>query len=433
MHRLNAPFVALTAPALLLASFAARSSSGDVWTQEQLEEETARIEDQVAALRGEAFQRQVAVELTDGPGFLRHAKERLETMTSEAALAAEEDTAKLLGLVPPSMDLWAATFDLLEGQVGGFYDPAADTFYLMDTFTGGVARIILAHELTHALDDQLYDIDGTLEPLMTERDAAAAYQAVVEGSGTAMMTRWMLKHGSELSQEELVEVSRMGTEGLKEAPLYLWKPLLAAYATGNAFLDRGYRVLKKQGKDFSDVTRMAFESPPRSTEQVLHPNKYWKETEVDEPIELRLEGELPEGWERLDETTLGELALAVMTDESEPVDFENQMAIALMKYTNEAATGWGGDRVVLVGKGDARVLCFASAWDSAEDAREFEEALERRLEPWSAAVRELGQGRGGVQIQGPDEESPASVRFRVWSGVDSDEAARVAGSLSAAR
>jgi hypothetical protein len=57
------------------------------------------------------------------------------------------------------MDLLAKTMELLTEQVGGFYSPASETFYLMRSFTGDAARIILAHELCHALDDQHFDLD----------------------------------------------------------------------------------------------------------------------------------------------------------------------------------------------------------------------------------------------------------------------------------
>ncbi len=397
------------------------------WSQEELEAITREIQGQVESLRGESYERPVEVRITGQEGFIEHAKARMEQLTNPEELAAEEDIAKLLGLVPPTMDLWDVTFDVLEGQVGGFYDPGSDTFYLMESFTGAVAKIILAHELTHALDDQLYDIDGTLSKVLENRDAAAAYQAVVEGSGTAMMTKWMLNFGGRMTPEEASQAASMGTEALGVAPTYVWKPLLAAYTTGNTFLDRGYRIQKKRGRDFSDVTRMAFQEPPRSTEQVLHPKKYWDEEELDEPDPVAIEAELPEGWEVLDRTTLGELVLALMTDDSGPVDFSNPMAVAFLKYTNAAAEGWGGDQAVLCGKEDSRLLHVATTWDTDEDALEFRAALEARRSAWSADVEALG---GGVELIPADPEQPSQVRFSAWSGMDAAAAAAVTRTMT---
>ena len=396
------------------------------WTQAELEAVTREIQAEVEELRGESFERPVDVKVTGREGFIAHAKERMEKLTSPPELAAEEDMAKLLGLVPPTMDLWGVTFEVLEDQVGGFYDPGSDTFYLMESFTGAVAKIILAHELTHALDDQLYDIDGTLSKVLANRDAAAAYQAVVEGSGTAMMTKWMLKFGGQLTPEEASKAASMGTESLGVAPAYVWKPLLASYTTGNTFLDRGYRIQKKLGRSFSDVTRMAFVDPPRSTEQVLHPKKYWDEEERDEPDDVAIEGELPEGWEELERTTLGELVLALVTDDSGPVDFTNPLAVAFIKYTNEAAEGWGGDEAVLCGQEDARLLHVATTWDTPTDAEEFRAALEAREAAWSRDVEALG---GGVELLAADPERPLLVRFSAWSGCDAATAEAAARTL----
>ncbi len=407
----------------------AQGAEQERWTQAELEGVAETIQGQLEELRAERFERPVDVQITDQEGFLAHATERLKEFSSEEDTAAEEAAAKLLGLVPPSMDLMEVTFKVLEDQVGGFYDPGSDKFFLMESFTGALAEIIVAHELTHALDDQLYDIDGTLTELLENRDALSAYQAVVEGSGTAMMQKWMMKFGKPLSAEEMGKAASMGTESLGVAPAYVWKPLLASYTAGQAFLNRGYRLKKKQGLSFSDVTRIAFQSSPRSTEQVLHPSKYWKEEDLDEPIPVHIEVELPGGWEVLDRTTLGELVLALVTDEAKPLDFTNPMAVLSIKYTNEAAEGWGGDSMLLLGRDDARFLHVATVWDSAEDASEFRTALEKRLETWRADVAQLGQG-GSVQLLPAKEGAPKQVRFSAWFGLDAEELGQVSAGLS---
>jgi hypothetical protein len=399
------------------------------WTQAHLEQVTATIQTQVEALRGEKYARPVDVEITDTRGFIEHATQRMEKLTTEAQLSAEEDVAKLLGLVPPEMDLWATTFAVLEGQVGGFYDPGNDTFYLMESFTGTLAKIILAHELTHALDDQLYDIDGTLKPLLKHRDRAAAFQAVVEGSGTAMMSQWMGAYGEPLSPAEAAQAASMGTESLSEAPPYVWKPLLASYTIGNTFLDRGYRMRKKDGLTFADVTRIAFQSPPCSTEQVLHPEKYWKESERDDPVQIELEIAPPADWKVLEESSLGELALTLMTEEPKEIDFSNPMALVFLKYTNAAARGWGGDSMVLLGSEEGRYLRVMTIWDSAKDADEFRAALEERLASWSRDVALLGEG-GTVNLEPAATAAPLAVSFSAWHGVSDAQLESLAKAVS---
>ena len=152
------PLGLLALPALL-----PQDATPNTWDQAALEAVTAKIQKQIETLRGDTFRSPVKVELTDAAGLVAYAKKRLEVTETEVSLHADELSMKHLGLIPMDMNYLETTFAMLEEQVGGFYDPASDSFYLMDRFSGGLAKIILSHELTHALDDQLFDIDGTLE------------------------------------------------------------------------------------------------------------------------------------------------------------------------------------------------------------------------------------------------------------------------------
>ncbi len=401
------------AGALAAATFV---QDDEVWTQEELEQVTREIQEEVEALRGEEFSRPVKVQITDQEGFVKYVTARMDKVTTPEKLAAEETLMKMLGLVDPGADLMEITMDLLEGQVGGFYDPGSDAFYLMESFTGGVAEIILAHELTHALDDQLYGIDTKLEELLDDRDRTLSYMSVVEGSGTVVMAQWTMKHAADLDPEDLAKAVSMGDDSLAAAPAVVWKPLLASYTLGQTFLQKGYRRLKRDGKTMGDVTRMAYENPPRSMEQVLHPDKYWVEKKRDEPRSPGEPEPAPEGWELLERSSLGELYLALITEEPQEIDFSNQMALMFLAYTNDAARGWGGDRVELYGKEGAHLLRLDTVWDSAEDAVEFSQALQSRLEAWRAALAEMdAEGVGsGVEVTVDGDR----VRVRCWHSTE---------------
>lgn len=408
---------------LLLASLpvslalAGRPALQDVWTQQELEAVTAEIQKDVESIRGQKYQRPVSVKITDKAGFLGYAKKRMDEMSRPNQMRIEGDIGKLLGLMPADMDMEKAVFDLLEGQVGGFYDPGSDTFYLMESFTGGVAKVILAHELTHALDDQLYGLDDDFERLLNDRDGSAAYQSVVEGSGTAAMSSWMMAHATELTQEELMEAATMGTDELAEAPEMLWKPLLASYTQGQSFLNYGYKQWKKEGKSMTDVIAAAFADPPKSTEQVLHPKKYWDAEARDLPTPVTIQSPAREGWDVLDGGSFGELNLALVTAEPKAIDFKNPMSMMAIRYTNKAAEGWGGDAMELRGKGEARWLVLESVWDTADDAAEFTEALAARMARWTVAVDALSaaDGDSGVDVL-VDPEDPKRVVVHAWAG-----------------
>lgn len=359
------------------------------WTQAELEELSAEIAEQVADLRGWEFKAPVAVRVTDAVGFLKYAKERGERMGSKEQERRDEAVAKLLGLLAPEYDVEKEAEKLLASQVGGFYDPGADTFFLMERFTGGIAKVILAHELTHALDDQHFDLDaGIARTQALGTDAGFAYAALVEGSGTLAMGQWALGNMGELTMEDLEQAGSMGAEELAAAPPYLWKPLVGAYMLGQIFLYTGQKV--------PDSVRFAFEHAPRSSEQILHPEKYWQEEARDEPLTLAFElARVPAGWSVLGQDTLGELLLALATtppSERKGLDVKDARALMATKYTNPSASGWGGDRALLLGRGDERRLELVTVWDSEQDAREFAAAFE----PILAGLIPAGRARSGA-------------------------------------
>ena len=436
MHR----SIALGLPlAALLCSFAAPQDEtggvvSDEITQEELDELVSGIQVQIEELRGQVFKHPVPASVIDRAGFLAFAKKELAEDTTPEELAADEQVAKLFGLVPPDMDLMAQSLELLEEQVGGFYDPEKDEFFLMSSFTGGLAKIILAHELTHALDDQYQDLDAEMKARRANRDAAFAYQAVVEGSATVLMNRWTMQHLGDLSMKDLAASGDMGMEVMGRTPPFVWKPLLGSYMKGAAFLNRTESV--KTGNmgapPLEDVQR-AFAEPPLSSEQVLHPEKYWDPEKRDDPIAIRFHGDgLAAGWTVLGEDTMGEMGLAMVVEPlKKRKGLKGQLGALFAQYTNRAAEGWGGDRYVLLGKGGARVLCSVSTWDSEKEAKEFVKAcakLEAHVTEGAAALalRREQSSFGHFVVHTPET---GLVRFVTWTGATRDEVNELIGSL----
>jgi hypothetical protein len=414
------------APLLLTSALA--PTTGD-WTQAELEAVTAEIQKEVEEIRGAKFKHPVDVKIIDKAGFIKYAMMRTEEMTTPAELQAEEEIGKMLGLIPADMDLMQATLDLLEGQVGGFYDPAGNIFFLMEGFTGDIARVILAHELTHALDDQFHDLDGGFEARMQNGDSLSAYQSVVEGSGTAAMNSWTMAHMADLDLAGLAGQDSMGMEAMAESPVSLWKPMLASYMAGNQFLTKGQSILRKAARKIDrkaardiklhTAIERAFEKPPLSMEQVLHPEKYWDESKRDDPKAVEVSIAAPEGWEVHKRTVLGEMQIALLTDDAEPIDLTNPMELMTMKYTNDAAAGWGGDQLALYAKGEARWLVVSIVWDTKEDADEFMAAMNTnpRLPNWRTQVAQLDKAKKGSGVS-INREAENRVTFDVWVGFD---------------
>ena len=279
-------------------------AEGESWTEERLAAVTAEIQAQVETIRGAKFQRPVKVQVADTTILREYIAKREATMTSPGRPHRDECVAKLLGLAAPGLDLRALELEVLEGQVGGFYDPTSDTFFLMAAMKGQGVRVILAHELTHALDDQIHDLDARLAAAKEDTDAELAIRCVVEGSGTNLMNRWTLEHGRSISAEDMAALQEMGVDVMKKAPPFLWRPLVASYFAGDAFLARksGFN-LTAAAVTAADVDR-AFREPPRSMEQVLHPERYWDPKKLDHPVRVEFDSKtIPAGWRHCSSTT----------------------------------------------------------------------------------------------------------------------------------
>jgi hypothetical protein len=414
--------IASLALSLLAAALAGVAGARDDWTQEALEEVSAAIQVEVGELRNTEFAEPVSVKIADEEGLIRYAVKRMEEMAEPGAMESSEWMAKLLGLLPPEADLEEMTMDLLRGQVGGFYDPGTKSFYLMEGFSGDLARVILAHELTHALDDRLYDLDGALKERIGHSDATIAYMSLVEGSGTELMNRWVMKNIAKLSAEDMREFSKLGTESLESAPPVIWKPMLATYMGGLRFLSIGRRQLRRAEKvrDPNAVLDRAFADPPLSSEQILHPEKYWVPEDRDDPIQVvRATDALPEGWSVAQVDTLGELQLALVTelaDGGAHIDFSNPMAMMSIQYTNDAASGWGGDSVALLVRDEAHLLHLVTVWDSEEEAAEFTRTMEIVIENTLAPALKSLAGEGGAHgVQLLPGASPEQRVLTCWA------------------
>jgi hypothetical protein len=366
---------------LLSLAAAAVASLAETPSSRPIEVLAARTIPIVESLRGLRFRHPVPVEVVDDSVAASHFMARLQKFYPEDELRLEGLAYEQLGLLPPGTDVPKVVLDVLEEQAGGYYDPSTDTFYVLGDVPATVLEVVLAHELTHALDDQYFDIDSTLAALGSDEDRQAAFGAIVEGSGTLVMTAYVLGAVADkkLGQESLLQLqeSEFGkTERLEAAPAVIRRALLAPYVLGQAFLLRGDPMALVGGIDATDIDQ-AFRDPPASTEQILHPEKYWDEEQRDAPRPLPaidLGVVLGNGWTRQASGALGELLIALMTGAPEPAIDTFQFA-APESWTNAGAMGWGNDRWELWSDGTRHLTVLMTLWDSEDDAGEFADAL----------------------------------------------------------
>jgi hypothetical protein len=291
---------------------------------------------------------------------------------------ADEELYKLLGLLRPRDDLRRISASIFGEQVAGYYDPRSGALRIVD---GGAPpnrvadETTIAHELTHALEDQRFDLD--LDDAATSGDEALGYLAMVEGTATALMQEYQRRHFRPEESLGGAAASAFGAPSTGSLPPFILAQLLFPYVDGERFIARLYST----GRDTWRLVDVALrDRPPASSEQILHPEKY---LEVEQPQTVELRGvrrALGPGWRRLTTGTFGEWQT------------REWLARAGGTGARDAAAGWGGDRYELWRRGPARdpaceapcrardALILRWRWDTARDAAQFRAALDGALE-----------------------------------------------------
>lgn len=433
---LAALLVALAAAPLAEAWRTAQDGAGPAAPDAELLAVAEEIQGDVEALRGLEFERAVEFERIDADGIDAFLSHEIERQGGAERIAFSGAVLQMLGLLDADQDVETLLRQLLRDQIAGLYDPSTKRFFLASGLHPALVRTTLAHELVHALDDQHYDLGAALDARRGDADRQWAYQALAEGSATLVHSRWMEANIGSFAGDDLREVMKQASKGLDGVPEVLWKPLVGAYLSGTAFLVRSSDALTAQLKQPrpGDVDR-AFAAPPESSEQVLHPEKYWDEAQHDAPTAVALEvGELPDGWRVAGEDTLGEIGVALATTQPAASAKFDPLALARLRHTNEAATGWDGDRHVLLERDGARVLVSEFVFDAQEDAAQFGAALAKlttwRLERLAALSGAAGEPVGTEPAPHGEVIVPVSgqprVRWMLYSGAPRDEAERLA-------
>jgi hypothetical protein len=332
------------------------------------------IEAQVVEIRG--LQPKAAVE----PQVLDEAelKVRIEKSFNEdnppELIAANERLLKAMGMLEPKDSLGGLYVELLGNVVDGFYSPKDDKLYVVSA-SGGlgvVERVTFSHEYTHALQDQHFDLESFDLAAVGQGDRSLAWLSLIEGDATLSMSFWLEQHLSPSEKVALVSES-LDPDGL--AILEKMPPILRD-SLGFPYQD-GFRfVMQLYGAGGWQAVDGAFARPPASSEQVMHPEKYVASEAplvVDIPDDLATR--MGAGWKVGLEDTLGEFQLGVWL----------RGALDRVVPANEAAAGWGGDRVVLLqGPNDAWAIALLTDWDTEADATAFADAAGEALSTLTA-------------------------------------------------
>src|SRR5215470_2312722 len=299
----------------------------------------------------------------------------LDEESTPAELHGAEVVLKSFGLAPADFQYRSFLIKLLTEQVAGYYDPKAQQFYLADWIELEGQKPVMAHELTHALQDQHFNLKRFENWPKGDSDAELAAHALIEGDATLAMTLYMAKHPLvALAFIRSLGTQEVATEQFKQAPRALRESLLFPYEEGSEWANQLY---KRGGWE---TVSQAFTKLPQSSEQILHPDKYFS---YEAPQKLTLpdfKGVLGPSWKRLDYDVNGEWGCYLILDE-----FLNDTS-----ESKKASAGWGGDRFALyeTGKPDEFFVAQLTAWDTPADAREFFDAYAKRTSKRYADAKE---------------------------------------------
>jgi hypothetical protein len=276
-------------------------------------------------------------------------------------LAAEELVYKTLGLIPQSLDLRKFLLDLYTEQIVGFYDPAKKVLYVVEGAPREIARITVAHELVHALQDQYLNLDS-LQRATGDADRTLAAQAVVEGQATyEQMINMVGGEGNIAARlpggwdqvRQMIRETRNEMPVFATAPILIQEALIFPYLSGAEFVRR----FKERRPGESPLQHL-----PASTEQVLQTSAFFGPRR-DVPTRVTLPA--ARVGQRVYENNVGELGIRIFVYEH-----GKDQNTAL-----RAAAGWDGDRYVLVRTPGGHGIAWVTVWDTAVDAAEFAGAL----------------------------------------------------------
>jgi hypothetical protein len=327
---------------------------------------TPKVAQRVERIRGLEFEGVPRPRVVDAATLNELGAREARRTHAGRGLAVDEAAARMLGLLPPDEGL-EAVLDSTGDLAAAAYDTRRDRLYVISD-SGPTDRTLvefyLAHELTHALEDEHFGLPHTES---ASDDGSLAELALTEGTATALMIEYARLY---LDPGQLLAASLQIDAGRGDVPAFVVEQLEQAYLRGAAFVEELYR----QGDGWALVDDALVNRPPASTEQVLHPQKYLG---AESPLRTSIDaGALDRrGWQRLGGGDLGEAGTSQLLEVGAPEDLARL-----------AAEGWGGDRYALWARDRMALECTTECreglvlivrwrWDSGREAREFARTL----------------------------------------------------------
>jgi hypothetical protein len=325
--------------------------------------EANRIAQELTVISGMPLKHEVPCDYITKDKINEFLKKRIKEVAKPEELRAEELTLKKFGLVPPEFDLAKSTVELLTEQAAAFYDYEKKKLFITESTPSETQEPVLAHELSHALADQNFNLGKFIKRGKQSDDGSSARLAVMEGQATWLMSEYLArKMGQSLkSSPALVEMMSGLSESaagqfpvFDSAPLYLRSSLIFPYTKGMLF--QNALILRLGPAGFAEV----FRNPPISTQQIIHPDRYFAGAKPTEP-ELP-DPKLGKQYKSLVGGTLGEMEHGILLEQYTGKD----RAAAIAPH-------WRGSRFEVLEQGQRgrAVLLYSVDWDGEEPAKDY--------------------------------------------------------------
>ena len=342
-------------------------------------------------------------------------------------LQRSELVLKKFGLLPREFDMEKLLLDLLREEVAGYYDPKTKTVNLLDWVPLEEQEPVLAHELTHALQDQAIGLDkwmkkgdkdlGEIKKDPTPEDIENdeiddAREAVIEGQAQAMMFQYALSPtGRSIADspdlvESMESETLTGTPSTKvfnDAPIFMKESLTFPYSYGMEFV---VKLMANGGKEKAFAGVLA--NPPHTTRQIMQPETYLSGEKI-EPMSLPEFKRDFKDYIKFDIGAMGEFDVAVLIEQYAGKELSKLMC-----------PEWrGGYYYAARPKNDATAplgLLYVSRWSSAERAAEFAGIYARSLGQRYKKTEEVGDRLSGTSDSTHSKNKAEPLRGRhLWT------------------
>jgi len=338
------------------------------------------IRPEVAKLRGLAWKHDVPVRVLTREELRAFMQEGLARDVKPEEWTRDTRLLRRVGLLGENEDLRELTQLMLQEMVAGAYDPKTKALVLTEGFEGEGNIPTLVHELTHALEDQHFDLMAIEEPFREDDpDRQFAIRCLFEGSAEWARRRFETlrpeiarAHAEQMEGNTAVEQGQQRV--MRTVPTHMLLSTMLQYRVGPNF------VTEAVGQDYPGGMKRLMVDPPVSQEQILHPYK-WLGPERDYPRTVvwggDLLGALGAGWHKLAEHSIGEVDLAVYLDYflGDKGGRLNLRTLGIGKFvdamSSRAARGWDAGRAYYAEDAHGHIVVVdALAFDTPEDADE---------------------------------------------------------------